>query len=344
MPPAESTGRLPGLDVLRGAAVLWVIARHLLPDAVPGGGIVGVVVFFTLSGYLITDLLASEYRRSERIDLARFYRRRASRLVPALLLFLAVFSAVTLTLDPLDDRGLLPATVLIAVTWTADLPFGHASTATFHLWTLALEEQFYLVWPVAVSIALRRRRSSTLVVIGIVVCMLATAATTWWLRDAPDAAYSLPTSWAGSFVLGGSLRLVPRVSVVLRVVPGWCGWCGLGVLALLPLRGHWWTYLGVGPLISVLTLVILTHAVGHSTAFTATTSRLLGWLGVRSYGAYLWNYPIALWLAEIDDISGVRYVVLALVMTIIAAWVSHRWVEVPARQGLSRHVRRARTA
>lgn len=344
MPTAESTGRLPALDVLRGAAVLWVVARHLLPDVFAGGGVVGVVLFFTLSGYLITDLLASEYRRSGRIDLGRFYRRRASRLVPALLLFLAVFSAVTLALDPLDDRDLLVTTVLIAITWTGDLPFGHASTATFHLWTLALEEQFYLIWPLAVAIALRCRRSSTLVLIGIVVCMLAAAATTWWLRDAPDAAYSLPTSWAGSFVLGGSLRLVPRISDVLRVVPVWCGWCGLGGLALLPLRGHWWTYLGVGPLISLLTLLVLAHAVGHLAAVTGTVSRLLGWLGVRSYGLYLWNYPIALWLADIDGISGVRYVALALAMTIIAAWISHRWVEVPARQRLSRRVRTARTA
>ena len=150
-PPARrvtgTTQRIAGLDLLRGIAIGLVMLRHAVPELAPGAGVVGVVMFFALSGYLITGLLSGELDRTGRLDLRRFYARRARRLVPALLALVAAVVVVTLLLDPLGDRDQLLKTVVVALTWTGNLPFGHASDATFHLWTLATEEQFYLLWP-----------------------------------------------------------------------------------------------------------------------------------------------------------------------------------------------------
>jgi len=283
-------GRIAGLDVLRGLAIGLVVLRHAAPGLAPGAGVVGVVMFFALSGYLITGVLADEVERTGRVDLRRFYAHRARRLVPALLVLLVAFAAVTLVLDPLGDRGRLLKTVVVALTWTGNMPFGHASDATFHLWTLATEEQFYLLWPAALLLLGGRR--------GLAVAAAATTAlllaTVVWLRAVPDNAYSLPTPWLVCFVIGAAARLggqgvpTPRWASALSLL-------GLAVLSVVPLRGHALTYLAGGPAIATLTAVLLVS--WHTwTQVTGPPLRALAWLGTVSYGAYLWNYPLTLWL------------------------------------------------
>jgi len=321
-----SPQRIAGLDLLRGIAIGLVVLRHTAPDLAPGAGVVGVVMFFALSGYLITGLLADELDRSGRIDLRRFYARRARRLVPALLVLVAAVVAVTLFLDPLGDRGELAKTVAVALTWTGNLPFGHASDATFHLWTLATEEQFYLVWPAALLL-LGRRRGLLLAAVGTAAVLVATVV---WLRADPDNAYSLPTPWTVCFVIGAAARLHGR-----RVVPPpWSAplaLAGLAVLSVVPLRGHALTYLAGGPAIATLTAVLLLSW-RTLTEVTHPVLRALAWLGTVSYGAYLWNYPLTLWLRPHVDHAGP----LAAVLTIGAAalsWyaVERRFVARPAR-------------
>ena len=319
--------RIEGIDLLRGIAVGLVILRHALPTPFAGAGVVGVVMFFTLSGYLITGLLADEVARTGGVDLRRFYVRRAVRLVPALVVLVVGVVVVTLTLDPLGDRDELGRTVLFALTWTGNLPFGHASEATFHLWTLATEEQFYLVWPVVVLVALRRGRRTSAVVVATVLCLLACAATVWWLRDAPDAAYALPTSWAVCFVVGAAARLEGhRLEGRLRVPAG----ATPVVLALLlalsvvPLRGHALTYLAAGPAVAVLTGVLLL-AWRRWTVVAPVVLHPVAWLGTVSYAAYLWNYPLTLWLRPHVEHAGL----LAAVLTLVAAALSTRLVEEP---------------
>lgn len=301
--------RSEGLDLLRGIAVGLVMLRHALPDAFPGAGVVGVVMFFALSGYLITGVL------EQRPPLREFYRRRVRRLVPPLLVLVAGVVLVTLVADPLGDRDELGWTVLWAVTWTGNLPFGHASDATFHLWTLATEEQFYLLWP-ATLLLLGRHRA--LVVAG-VVTVLACVATTWWLAEDPDLAYSLPTSWALCFVAGAAVRLHrDRLSV-----PAWAAPAALVLLAVLsvvPLRGHPLTYLAGGPAIAALTGVLIL-AWRTWTTVTGPLAALV-WLGTVSYAAYLWNYPLSLWLPALP----------AVVLTLVAAALSWRYVEAPLQR------------
>ncbi|CAB4732381.1 MAG: acyltransferase family protein [Actinobacteria bacterium] len=307
--------RIDGFDLLRGIAVGLVILRHALPTPFAGAGVVGVVMFFALSGHLITGLLLGE------TDLRRFYRRRVRRLLPALLFLLAGVSLVTLLLDPLGDRDELIKTLVVALTWTADLPFGHASDATFHLWTLAVEEQFYLVWPVLLVWAVRRGLVGAALVAAGAGCALACVGTVWWAGAAPDVAYSLPTSWAGCFVIGAASRVyADRI-----VVPRWAAPTALAllaVLAVIPLRGHALTYLAGGPAIAALTAVLL---LSWRTWTDVTSSALRGlvWLGTVSYAAYLWNYPLTLWLRPYVDGAGL----LAAGLTIAMAALSWHLVE-----------------
>ncbi len=326
--------------MLRGVAVALVMARHAMPDLFPGAGVVGVVMFFALSGHLITSGLLDEHARTGRIAFADFYRRRAVRLVPALLCWLLVFSAVVLVLDPLGDRATLPGTWLVASTWTANLPLGvEVSDAAFHLWTLAGEEQFYLVWPVLVALALVRGRGPELMGVAVLVCGVALAVTAGWLGSAADLAYVLPTSWAVCFVVGGASALLWRSG--LDRPPGVrvqvLAWGSLLVLALLPVRGSWWTYTVVAPLVAVLTCLLVLAARASTLRMPSVGAAVdaLVWLGRRSYAAYLWNYPIALWLRVLDAPVFLEAVV-GVALTLLAAELSWRAVEEPASRRWAR--------
>jgi peptidoglycan/LPS O-acetylase OafA/YrhL len=314
--------RIDGLDLLRGIAVALVVVHHGFPTPFSGSGVVGVVMFFALSGYLITGSLAGELGRDGKLNYRRFYLRRVRRLVPALLLLVVGFVIVTLIWDPIHDRGRLLKTVLVALTWTGDLPFGHGSDATFHLWTLAMEEQFYLVWPAVLAFAWIRQRVTTALIVAAAACLLACTATLVWLAGAPDLAYALPTSWAVCFVIGAAVRLNrDRLST-----PRWAAPAALGallVLSVIALRGHVATYLVAAPAIAALTGVLLV-AWRNLSEVRSPALRPLVQLGTVSYGAYLWNYPITLWLRPyLGGWTGI----VAVVLTVAAAAFSWHFVE-----------------
>jgi peptidoglycan/LPS O-acetylase OafA/YrhL len=323
--------RVVGFDLLRGMAIALVMLHHAAPEQLPGAGVVGVVMFFALSGYLITGVLADEQAATGRVDFRRFYLRRARRLVPALLLLVAGLVVVTLTVDPLGDRGRLVKMVAVALTWTGNLPWAHPSQATFHLWTLATEEQFYLVWPAVLALGLARRRAGLALALGGSACATACVATVVWLHAVPDNAYSLPTSWAGCFVIGAAARLYrDRWTPPVGAVP--TALAALGVLGVLPLRGHVLTYLAGGPAIALLTVVLLL-AWRDWTEITGTLAPFLRpvvWLGTVSYAAYLWNYPLTLWLLPPPGSPHLhRATTLAAMLTLVMAAVSWYAVERP---------------
>lgn len=332
-------GRIEGLDLLRGVAIALVMGRHAFPALLPGAGVVGVVMFFTLSGYLITGLLTDEAARTGRVDLRRFWTRRAARLLPALGLMVVGLVAVTLVLDPLDDRGGLGRAVLVAVTYTADIPFDHGSDAVFHLWTLAVEEQFYVLWPLVVALAWGRLRWRTVLLAAGATSLVACAAAVAVVGPGVDRAYPLPTTWAVCFVIGAAARAgagrwqVPRGIVVVSLTL-------LAVLSVIPLRGHALTYLAGGSAIATLTAVLLLawgswRTVGADASTVSAGLRALVLLGTVSYGAYLWNYPVTLWLRpSLGDSAGI----VAVAVTLALAVLSWRYVEQPV---LRRRDRRA---
>lgn len=328
--------RIAGLDLLRGIAILLVMLRHAVPDMFPGAGVVGVVVFFTLSGYLITGVLSRELQNNGRVDYRRFYLRRARRLLPALVALVVVFAIVTLVFDPLGERDKLPLTAAVLLTFTGNLPIGGVSPAAFHGWTLATEEQFYLLWPALLAFArVRGRVGAALVTVGLA-ALAACTATLFWLWPNADNAYALPTSWFVCFVIGAAVRLkgraVPRWAVPIALT-------GLAVLSVVPLRGHALTYLVAGPAIAGCTAVLLL-AWSQWEKVSAPLRPLVA-LGVVSYGAYLWNYPLTLWLRpELGAAAGP----IAAVLTIVAAALSWRYVEEPIMRRGSRSPGRASPA
>ena len=206
--------RLDGLDVLRGAAVGAVLLGHSWPGIFQGAGIVGVIVFFVLSGYLITNVLLRDIERHRKIRYGRFYAHRAFRLVPALISLLGVYAVVELATDVLGDRskGIVGYTVLAGLGYLKDLPLPFdVSMAIGPLWTLAVEEQFYLIWPALLVLALRRNRQGRLIGWSAAVALsLMTASVLAMVTLAPQLhslVYALPTTWGLGLIIGSALRL-----------------------------------------------------------------------------------------------------------------------------------------
>jgi len=332
-----SRARIQGIDLLRGVAVLLVMLRHALPDVFAGAGIVGVVMFFSLSGHLITGLLLDEVERTGTVRLRRFYANRALRLVPALLLLVAVFAAVTLLFDPLRDAATLPRSVLLALTWTGNLGIPGASDAVFHLWTLATEEQFYLLWPAALIVAARFGKTRTVTVALSALGLAACIATLAWVSPEPDRAYALPTSWVLCFLIGAASR-VWRAQIL---VPRWLPPVALVLLlalSVLPVRGHNYTYLAVGPAVAVLTAAVMLR--WSRVPVVPRLVRPLAVLGTVSYGAYLWNYPLTLWFRP----WGAAGALLAFALTLAAAAASWWLVERPVARWRARRSQGAPSA
>lgn len=324
--------RVAGLDALRGLAILLVLLRHAWPDIFGGAGIVGVVIFFALSGYLITGLLMRDMKRYGRIRYGRFYRNRALRLLPALVLFVIVLSIITLTLNPLDDKGELLRTVIVSLTYTANLPFDHGSNSISHLWTLATEEQFYLIWPVVIALGFRLDRLRMAVALPGILLVLLCGLSVLVAGDGVAALYSLPTSWAVAMVIGGAAQLgKDRVTAVLSrpflaSIALLMSALVLITLSLTPaLKEQPWAYLTGGILIGSATVILISLAERRQMA--STLFRPLMWLGTISYATYLWNWPISLWLEQSLPIQTAGP--LSAILAVAAASLSWLAVERP---------------
>ncbi|PZE90458.1 acyltransferase [Curtobacterium sp. MCBD17_008] len=326
--------RIEGLDLLRGLAILLVLVRHSWPEAVGTAGMVGVVTFFSLSGYLITGLLVSDLTRFGRVRYSRFYRNRALRLLPALVLMLVGFALVSLIWNPLGDRLQVLRSVIVALTYTMNIPFNHGSEALSHLWTLATEEQFYLVWPIVLALAIRFRRvalaliaSAAAIVAAMIATMAMTEPTIWRI-------YPLPTSWCIAMVVGAAgYFAMPRLTAWSRSLSRGRHYFGggmllvlLGLSALPEAKGSPLTYLVVGPVAALATVALIPQLNEWQTLPSKWLTPLRA-LGQLSYAAYLWNYPIHTWMNVAPGIPGRG--VLVIVLTLAAATVSWFLVERP---------------
>lgn len=290
MTPVARLAYRPELDAIRGVAVLLVLVQHFGLLGRDGGraGQIGVTLFFVLSGYLITGLLLAERRRSGTVSLRRFYVRRARRLWPALIFVVAVAWAFG-----------LPGNPLVALTYTSNIyiDLGGDLGAYTHTWTLAMEEQFYLVWPAAFLLLSRWRRALPVVVI---------------------AALALFALMPGMY-LPRNISLLAGVLLALRPsrIPRWAGAIGwVGVLLLGLTAGA-----TDGVTIAAATLAaVLVVAVPGPIAW-----RPLVYIGTISYAVYLWSYPIAVLVPTSTVYWGPT--LFGLGLTITMAMVSARFVE-----------------
>jgi peptidoglycan/LPS O-acetylase OafA/YrhL len=326
--------RIEGLDLLRGLAIGLVLVRHAWPELVGGGGIVGVVVFFALSGYLITGILVSDIQSFGRVRYGRFYRNRIVRLIPALLVMLSGFTLVALTKDPLGERPEIASAWIVGLTYTADLPFVHGSESLGHLWTLAIEEQFYLIWPIVLVIGLKHGTLRRLLVYSAIAMLGACIVSTGMTSPRISEIYKLPTSWAITLLIGAAAFLerervaywLPRTGWERAALSSGALALLLGISIIPEAKNSPAAYLILGPLVAVLTVALIYHMRTWRKLPTIWLQPVLA-LGKISYAAYLWNYPLAKWLAQYPWYTGRSW--LSIVLTIAAATGSWWLVEKP---------------
>lgn len=292
----------PAFDGLRAFAILLVVLFHARAPWAPGGYI-GVDVFFVLSGYLITSLLLAQLDRSGAVDLLDFWRRRLWRLTPALLAMLSVYLLAAPFLWPdAHDHGMQSA---IAALYLSDyaVAFWGTPSQLSHTWSLAVEMHFYLLWPLALTLAWRRWNPAALVRVLAVAWLLATLLR--WVctvrgQGWTEVYYRADTHFSGLLLgawLAAALRERHWRDALLRMLP-WLLW--LPVAGLLCLGRPWgdlWMQawgLTVAELAAAVALLAVQRP-GSQLALMFSRPPL-AWLGRMSYGVYLWHYPVFVWL------------------------------------------------
>ena len=362
---ADSTGptaprpaklrQLPGLDGLRAFAVLAVIAYHLNPRLLPGGYL-GVDVFFVISGYLITAFLLAEIGQTGGLRLRRFWTRRARRLFPALAVVLVVVTLLA-RLFATDALGRMQADALSAVFFVFNwrLVAQHDSylgslgrpPLLLHLWSLSVEEQFYLLWPVTLLFLRRRARQG--VIAGVALAGAAVSAflmAVLYRSGNPSAVYFGTETHAEGLMIGAGLavalppwRMCESVTPRARRILDGAGLSALAVViagtALLRFNMAF-TYRG-GMLIVDIATAVLVGAIAHPATRLgpAFARRPLRWLGLRSYSLYLWHWPVFLLIRSPagGGFDAFLVGVLRLLLIGVAADLSFRFVEQPWRTG-----------
>jgi peptidoglycan/LPS O-acetylase OafA/YrhL len=340
--PPRRLGLQPALDGLRGIAVLLVVVMHG-DDGLLSGGYIGVDVFFVLSGFLITCLLVEEQESTGRISLCSFYVRRARRLGPALLLLIVAGGLLAVWMP--TTRGSTPYLVgalgalCDANNWL--LVYGHARLGLLTpSWSLAVEEQFYLLWPVVLAMLLHRRVSERRLMIGLgVVILVAVAATATLAALFPHGnLYDSSIPHAAELTVGCLTAFAWRSSRT----PGWiAGRVGstipIGTLAGLAVLTHIDTADPIWCLVATAaTAVLLLAAVHRPTGWLQQflRSRILTKTGRISYGMYLYNLPVVVLVGAPLLHTSSRLGVLAgrIAAIYLVAGLSWRWLESPIRR------------
>jgi peptidoglycan/LPS O-acetylase OafA/YrhL len=338
-------GHDPALDGVRGVAILLVLGQHA-PTRPLVDGYVGVTVFFCLSGYLITTLLLRELECG-RIDLRAFYRRRAARLGPGLLTVVAVTTVVLLVVRPDLSAGQVFAPAGSALTYTTSLfDWGGHPFATYdyfnYTWSLSVEEQFYLFWPLALLWGYRRNPARFATVTTALIGASLTA--NLYLALSRVSKYD-PHEYFGSDT--NALPILTGSLLAIVVHEGWLSRAlrllaptALPAVVLLPVLAHhddrWHPSLViVGG--TALTLVALVGVVTRprSAVRAVLSSAPMRWLGERSYSIYLWN--VLARIAILDSLGHTAVGDLAWsAMFLVLAELSFRFVERPLRAKLGR--------
>lgn len=299
--------RVPALDGLRGIAITLVVCIHAF--GYPAGGAEGVDLFLVLSGYLITTLLMREHARAGHVDLIAFYRRRARRLLPALLVVLAVYFAATQAV--FQTVAGLTFTMDITRAWGLG-PYG----ALGHLWSLGIEEQFYLVWPVVLFFVARgRRRWAVAIVVAAIVFTLSRQIE---LANTGVRVIEGPDTRSLGLAIGCLVALVPfRPSRFVPLV-------ALAVAGLLVANG---VPSGIPSLVfcGCAAIVLLEAVSDGSHLATLLSWKPLAALGLISYSLYLWHVPV---LDVVGNGSAGRQVA-AIAVSLLLACASYRYVERP---------------
>jgi peptidoglycan/LPS O-acetylase OafA/YrhL len=352
-------GYIPALDGLRALAVIAVLFYHGDVGWIPGG-FLGVDVFFVISGYLITCLLLGDWRLQGSIGFARFYLRRARRLLPALFLMLAVVSIYAILFLP-DVVSGLRGQVIAAIAYVENWWLIFRDVSYFentgrppllrHLWSLAVEEQFYLLWPVILGFLLKKwgheRKKVMAAIAGMALVSALLMAILYTPFTDPSRVYFGTDTRASTMLIGALLafvwspwRLTGNTGRSAPIV--------LDVFAIVGLVGVLWFFLNAGEfdpwmyrggfvVVALFSALLLAGTVHPAARFAPLVFAVpfMRWIGVRSYGIYLWHWPIFMVTRPHSDLpfTGIPLLVLRIGLAVGAATLSFKYVEEPVRGG-----------
>jgi peptidoglycan/LPS O-acetylase OafA/YrhL len=344
-------GVRPEIQALRAIAVAVVVLGHSWPGALPGG-YVGVDVFFVISGFLITGHLVREVEGSGRVALGAFWARRARRILPAALLVLGAVVVATLAFVPesrweqffVEARasGLYVENWRLASTATDYFAAAGATQSPVqHYWSLSVEEQFYLLWPLLIGAVALVPPVPRRPALGVAVGLVAAASLAYSVAETsgdPAAAYFVTPTRVWELAAGGLLALLPVVAGAerRRALLSWAGLAAIAAAVLLFDAGT--AFPGVAALLPVLGAVAVIAAGAPGPRWAPSrilAARPVQAVGDRSYALYLWHWPLLVLLpyALGRDELGAGLKVLVLVAALGAAWATKRWVEDPVRRG-----------
>lgn len=328
------------IDGLRALAILPVLAFHA---RLPGfsGGFVGVDIFFVISGFLITGIIAREIDDNA-FSLRRFYERRARRILPALLVMMAVSLGLAAWLYLPSDFASVPRSALMTLAFLANVWFftqtgyfgGPAeSMPLLHCWSLAVEEQFYVVFPAMLWVLAKTPPSRRLAAVG-AIAITSFAIAVWKQADTDGFAFYLLPARAWELMAGSLLALIPAPQ---KSRPAWLAQAasllGLGLIAWAVIQFDRTTvFPGANALIPVLGAVLLIRfAPGTFTGKVLSTQPLV-FVGLISYSLYLWHWPLIVFAEYANDapLSGLSQAVI-IAASFVVAWASWRYVERPFR-------------
>lgn len=337
---------VPALDGLRGLAVVAVLVYHH-GVGWARGGFLGVSLFFTLSGFLITSLLVGEHRATGRLDLPAFWSRRVRRLAPAALLGIALALAATMVVVPEAQRASALVDIRAALAqlsnWrfvAAETPYANVGTTpspVLHYWSLAIEEQYYLVFPLVVALALRRGTRTLVAVLG---TLTAASVALQVVLPASDRVYFGTDTRAAELLVGSLLalgwwHLSPQVRGARR-------WDVVGAAGLLVTLALWSIVPQSDPrllsgglaLVAVVSGAVLVGAMGGGAVSRGLAASPLVGVGRISYGVYVFHLPVFLVLTPARvGVEGPALLGLRVAVTLAVATASYRLVERPVRLG-----------
>ncbi|GAA1913087.1 acyltransferase family protein [Microbacterium aoyamense] len=351
---AEPSRFLPHVQGLRAIAVIFVVLYHFWPARLPGG-YVGVDIFFVISGFLITGHLMRELTATGTVRLGQFWARRARRLLPASLLVLLVCALVAMS-PYLTPTSALPNEVreIIASTFYVENWFLALNSADYlnhsgdpttvqHYWSLSLEEQFYVIWPLIMLLAAwigvkyfrGARRRAVLIALGVVTVASFVFCVAFTITN-PAPAYFVTFARMWQFGVGAMIALIPLLQVRNAIVSFFLGWGGVLVLLFVAFRFDGQTpfpgYMAALPTFGAAAIIAASNTERWWYPTRILALRPAQFVGDISYSLYLWHWPLII-IAPSVPFWGltIYHRVALLVLCFVLAWLTKRFVEDPVR-------------
>jgi len=368
--PSRTPARFrPDIEGLRAVAVLFVLIHHAGEPLLPGG-FAGVDMFFVVSGFVITTQLVREVQRTGSVDLLAFYSRRAKRLLPAATLVLVATTLAAWLMASRVEWRTISSDVIGSALYVVNWLFAARSvdylaedvdpSPVQHYWSLAVEEQFYLIWPVlilglsAFGLYLRRRAGTradpvttarlTRIVLAlgltVLVVMPSLAWSIWYTAADPQQAYFVTTTRLWQLGVGALVAVLAPVWSALRpAVAAMLGWAGLLALLVsvfvLDTSVAWPGSAALVPTVATACVVVAGFRAGPLGPVQVLGRAPMVWIGGLSYSLYLWHWPLLVMAGWQLGPLAIWQGILVVIASVVPAWLGYRWVERPLRYSSS---------